>query len=234
MFEQVQVDMIHFELLDSDKLLLCSDGLHRYLGPAEMAAELSGGVDPECPGRLIGLANRRGGRDNLTAICVALQDDSSAELILPARQCMEILRRVPLLQFCTYRELLSIYEVARFKTLAPGEPLFCIGQRGRSAAVVVSGTIALEREGQTLALVEAGQCIGELSLVRSMPRSCSARSVEEAEILIIDRDRFLQILKQDTELGSKLSWQLLKRLSRMMGLEQQDVLIENLNPLLRS
>lgn len=229
-FEQVQVDMVHFELLDSDKLLLCSDGLHRYIGPAELAAELSAGVDSESPGRLIRLANRRGGRDNLTAICVALQDDSSAELILPTRQCMEVLRRVPLLQFCTYRELLSIYEVARFKTLAPGDPLFCTGQLGRSAAVVISGAIALERDGQTLGLVEAGQCIGELSLVRSMARSCSARSVEESEILIIDRDRFLQILKQDTELGSKLSWHLLKRLSRMIGPDQQGVLIENLNP----
>ena len=96
--------------------------------------------------------------------------------------------------------------------------------------MVISGAIALERDGQTLGLVEAGQCIGELSLVRSMARSCSARSVEESEILIIDRDRFLQILKQDTELGSKLSWHLLKRLSRMIGPDQQGVLIENLNP----
>jgi len=230
-FEQVTVDMVHFELLDDDKLLLCSDGLHRYLGPAELSESLTGPLDPDCPGRLIGLANRRGGRDNVTAICVEVASATPGDMTIPTRQCMETLRKVPLLQFCTYRELMAIYDVARFKNMQANEVLFCTGQLGRSAVVVISGAVALERGGRTLAVAEQGRCIGELSLVRSMARTCDARTLESSELLIIDRDRFLQILKQDTELGSKLSWHLLKRLSRLVGEDEPDVLAETLSPL---
>ena len=233
-FDQVQVDMMNFDLLDDDKLLLCSDGLHRYIGPSELGEALLSRMDPDCPGRLIGLANRRGGRDNLTAICVEVQAESTAEMQMPTRQCLETLRKVPLLQFCTYRELIMIYEVARFRSMGANELLFCEGQQGRSATVVISGTLALERQGQTLAVAESGSCIGELSLVRSMARSCDARTLEASELLIIDRDRFLQILKQDTELGSKLSWHLLKRMSRLVGEGSTQVLPETLAPVLRS
>jgi serine/threonine protein phosphatase PrpC len=232
-FDQVQVDMMNFDLLDDDKLLLCSDGLHRYLGPSELGEALLKRMDPDVPGRLIGLANRRGGRDNSTAVCVQFQAESTAEMQMPTRQCLEALRKVPLLQFCTYRELIMIHEVARFRSLGPNELLFYEGQVGRSAMVVINGTVALERKGQTLAVAESGGCIGEISLVRSMPRSCDARTLEDTELLVIDRDRFLQILKQDTELGSKLSWYLLKRMSRLVGEGVPPVLPETLAPVLR-
>jgi serine/threonine protein phosphatase PrpC len=233
-FDQVQVDLMNFELLDSDRLLLCSDGLHRYLGPAELGEALQRKLDPDCAGRLIGLANRRGGRDNLTAICVEILAESGSDMAIPTRQCMEVLRKVPLLQFCTYREIMTLFEVARFKSMQANEVLFCKGQVGRSAAVVISGTLVLERDGHTLAVADAGRCIGELSLVRSMSRSCDARTLESTELLIIDRDRFLQILKQDTELGSKLSWHLLKRLSRLVGEGGKEVLSETLLPVLEA
>ena len=67
--DYVQVDTSLVELLPADRYLLCSDGLHGYLRPDEIA--------PMCVAdgqtvvnELIELANRRGGKDNITAVLV--------------------------------------------------------------------------------------------------------------------------------------------------------------------
>jgi protein phosphatase len=67
--DYVQVDTSLVELLPADRYLLCSDGLHGYLRPDEIA--------PMCVAdgqtvvnQLIDLANTRGGKDNITAVLV--------------------------------------------------------------------------------------------------------------------------------------------------------------------
>ena len=69
--EYVQVDTAFFDLNDGDSFLLCSDGLHGYLEDDEIVPFIEMGPEMAV-NRLIDLANERGGRDNITAIVVAL------------------------------------------------------------------------------------------------------------------------------------------------------------------
>lgn len=69
--EYVQVDTRVFDVKSGDRYLVCSDGLHGYLEDRELAPILE--MTPESAvRRLIGIANERGGRDNITAIVVAV------------------------------------------------------------------------------------------------------------------------------------------------------------------
>jgi serine/threonine protein phosphatase PrpC len=69
--EYVQVDTRVFDVRSGDRYLVCSDGLHGYLEDRELAPILE--MTPESAvRRLIGIANERGGRDNITAIVVAV------------------------------------------------------------------------------------------------------------------------------------------------------------------
>ena len=66
---EVEVDVTEELLMDGDTLLLCSDGLTRELSDAQIAAILDDTEDEqEATDRLIDLANRAGGGDNVTAI----------------------------------------------------------------------------------------------------------------------------------------------------------------------
>lgn len=57
------------EPLPGDRLLLCSDGLYNEVPESELAEVLDGGDPPDdVAGRLIALANHRGGNDNITAL----------------------------------------------------------------------------------------------------------------------------------------------------------------------
>ena len=56
-----------------DRLLLCSDGLSGMLSFEEIGSFLSDCVNPaETAEAMVDLANEKGGRDNITAVVVAL------------------------------------------------------------------------------------------------------------------------------------------------------------------
>jgi serine/threonine protein phosphatase PrpC len=67
--DYVQVDISLCEAELGDQYLLCSDGLHGYLHPEEMA-EIAAPGGQFSVQRFIDLANSRGGKDNITAVLV--------------------------------------------------------------------------------------------------------------------------------------------------------------------
>src|SRR5258707_882768 len=67
--DYVEVDTGLVTIAEGDRFLLCSDGLHGYLREEEIAVLTFLGAE-DAVGRLIELANDRGGKDNITAILV--------------------------------------------------------------------------------------------------------------------------------------------------------------------
>ena len=72
--DYVQVDTADIDTAIGDRFLLCSDGLHGYFQTdAEVAELCSDGSLEECAEAAIGLANQRGGKDNITAVVIEVQ-----------------------------------------------------------------------------------------------------------------------------------------------------------------
>jgi protein phosphatase len=72
--DYVQVDTVDIDIAPADRFLLCSDGLHGYFTSDNEVAELcSDGSLEECAEAAIGLANQRGGKDNITAVVIEVQ-----------------------------------------------------------------------------------------------------------------------------------------------------------------
>jgi PPM family protein phosphatase len=68
-FEQaVQVDLLGVELEGGDALVLCCDGLSNLVDDAEILAIVEESPLDLAPGRLVALANDRGGDDNITVV----------------------------------------------------------------------------------------------------------------------------------------------------------------------
>jgi len=60
-----------------DVLLLCSDGLTRMVTEPEIAGTLQAETDPvRAAEKLVGLANERGGPDNITVVIARLEKES--------------------------------------------------------------------------------------------------------------------------------------------------------------
>jgi serine/threonine protein phosphatase PrpC len=69
--DYVQVDTADVDTATGDRYLLCSDGLHGYFSSDKEVADLCADGDlEECAEAAIGLANQRGGKDNITALVI--------------------------------------------------------------------------------------------------------------------------------------------------------------------
>jgi PPM family protein phosphatase len=73
----VQPDMQDLTVQAGDCYLLCSDGLSNYMSADEMGQVLTFQYYRDAPRTLVGLANERGGDDNITCVCVYVANDDA-------------------------------------------------------------------------------------------------------------------------------------------------------------
>jgi len=74
--ENVEVDVEEHPILDGDTFLLCSDGLSRMVPDAAIATAIDESLGLQAAAdRLIELANRAGGEDNVTAVLFRAQPE---------------------------------------------------------------------------------------------------------------------------------------------------------------
>jgi len=72
--QDVTVDISEIDIQPGDYILLCSDGLTKMLSHEEICAVFSEEENPDrIVDKLIGLANERGGRDNITALVAKVE-----------------------------------------------------------------------------------------------------------------------------------------------------------------
>jgi len=69
--EALEADVMEIDILDGDRLLLCSDGLNTMVADEEVLMIMASGNAPEpaCR-RLVDAANNNGGKDNITVVVV--------------------------------------------------------------------------------------------------------------------------------------------------------------------
>lgn len=225
-FPSVLVDTLHFELDPDDMLVLCSDGLHRYVGGRELGFTISEGSGERAASELIDLANQRGGRDNITVVVCGMRDPDEERSLLN-RSRMDALRKVDLLSTCTYRELMEICQSADQKRFPAGQVLFSEGEVGRECFFIERGQVRIEKDGHLLTTLGPGASFGEMSFLDFPQRSATVRVSEDASLLVLHRDRFLQLMRQDADLGAKISWQLLKKLSRIIRTTNEQLVAES-------
>jgi serine/threonine protein phosphatase PrpC len=76
----VDVDLLTLELVESDRLLLCSDGLSSMIEEQTLSDVLTHERDPQSAAeRLVDAANDAGGEDNITVVIIDVRDGSAAE-----------------------------------------------------------------------------------------------------------------------------------------------------------
>ncbi len=99
---------------------------------------------------------------------------------------------------------------------AAGDIIFHEGQRARDAYLIVHGQVELlkTRPGGRvrLALLAAGQIFGEMGIVNRAVRSATARAVGDVVLEVVDREGFLETLRDRPETALKLIGSLSNRL----------------------
>ncbi|WP_437721968.1 Stp1/IreP family PP2C-type Ser/Thr phosphatase [Sorangium sp. So ce861] len=225
-YERVEVDTLTIEVLPGDQFLLASDGLHGYIAHT---AELEPFFEEEngevAANGLIDLANRKGGKDNITAVLVRLgagdhRDSVRARLLALKR---DVLAKMPLFARLHEREMLRVMQVAEVLSFEPGQVVVREGDRGDELFIVLSGLVRIVRGDAVLSEVGPGEHFGEMALIRSMPRSATVSAVEQSELIAVRRADFFEILRKEHELAVKLLWQFLGVLADRLDQTSRDL-----------
>lgn len=132
------------------------------------------------------------------------------------------LARCPLFAHADARIVASLANRLRRRRFRRGEVIFHQGDPGDSLHVVATGAVKIvlpsaEGEEAIIATLRPGDFFGELALLDGAPRSATATSLEQTEVMVLPRQVFMELLDTLPGLRDALLTGLARELRRLTG-----------------
>lgn len=144
----------------------------------------------------------------------------------------ELLGKIELFAGLDDHELAKIAKLSQLRTVAKDSEIFHSGDEPDAVFVVVNGKVKIvvttsDGKELILAVLGAGQVVGEMALLDSSPRSATVVASTSVDLLVLSREDFQRILDTEPRISSKLLRILCQRLrranSKMESLAYMDV-----------
>ena len=122
---------------------------------------------------------------------------------------LRVLRGVSL---TSVEELLEACDV---RTLKPGDVLLSMGQENSTMYMILSGKLSVHLDGpqsEPVALLDAGETVGELSVMDATPASAFVVAAEHSRLLVVDETRFWNLVNASHDFAVNLLLSLAARL----------------------
>jgi CRP/FNR family transcriptional regulator, cyclic AMP receptor protein len=132
--------------------------------------------------------------------------------MLPQDAKMALLRRVPLFEACSKRELREIASIADELQLAAGARLAVEGAAGHEFVVVVEGAAEVRRGGRKINTLGNGDFLGEIALITGGRRTATVTTLVPTRLLLIAERDFKSVLRDVPSLQPKIMQALAVRL----------------------
>jgi CRP/FNR family transcriptional regulator, cyclic AMP receptor protein len=134
-------------------------------------------------------------------------------MALRANAKLDLLKRVPLFEQCSKKDLRSIGQIADEVDLRAGKVLIQEGERGREFFVIIEGEVEVRRKGRKLATLGPGNFVGEMALLAKSPRTATVTALTPVDVLVITDRAFLDLLDRMPELWLKVARALAERVA---------------------
>ena len=126
-----------------------------------------------------------------------------------------ILKSVDLFNAIPGDVLTKIAQIAEEIRTGAKYKIFREGDHGDSMFVIISGKVNVAQNGQSIAVLEQGKCIGEMALLDQEPRSADAITLEESVLLKIDQEGFYELMASNPEIMKQIVKILTRRVREM-------------------
>lgn len=130
------------------------------------------------------------------------EKESSA--MLSTLEKLLFLKKVDIFAAVRDEYLASLARSLTEQTIEEGEIVFREDDVGQSMYVIVSGSVHLEKNGERFATLGSGECVGELAVLDSEPRSATVVAAEDSLLLVIDGQDLFDIMAGQIEIARGL------------------------------
>ena len=210
----VKPDTLTFDVLPRDRMLLCSDGLSRYLeDPAGIAQMMARPSLEDIPESLVDHANGAGGRDNVTCVVVEVSGVDDTPVFRATRSRIHALETARTFGGLTLVQAARVLTACRTENYPAGHPVVREGQPLDALFIVVSGRVDMRRAGQRLRILEPGEDAGATALFGARQARATLVPLDDARMLVLTRERFAALVRARPWLGVRL----LELLGRRLG-----------------
>lgn len=96
-----------------------------------------------------------------------------------------------------------------------GERVFTAEEDSLAMYVVMSGKVEIVAYGEVLDRVGHGGIFGEMALIDGRPRSATATVIEDCELISVDRELFMRLVRGAPEFALAVMTQMARRIRQM-------------------
>ena len=114
-------------------------------------------------------------------------------------------------------QLAYVAAIADEVTYMKGETIYELGEASDSLYLVLEGSVRLHRDSEEILVAGAKHAFGTWALFDDEPRVATATCLEDARLLRIDRDDFLELLSDHTEITQGVFKNIVGRLRGLIG-----------------
>lgn len=118
---------------------------------------------------------------------------------------LEQLAKVSLFAGADHKELVEISKATTEHTAAAGDVLVRQGDPGREAFIVIEGEAEVTVDGNTVATLGPGACIGEIALLDKGLRSATVTATTDMKLLVLDPREFKGLMLKVPPIAVKVA-----------------------------
>jgi HEAT repeat protein len=137
---------------------------------------------------------------------------------LSSTDVMLFLKRIPLYSSMTLGQLHTIATRLTEQEMRPGEVIFHEGDLSYELYLIVSGKVDIVQRrrdiARTLTTLSEGDFFGDMAIFEDLPRSADAIAAEQGMLLVLNPERFRQIIMQEPAIAFEIFRELSARLRR--------------------
>jgi CRP-like cAMP-binding protein len=125
---------------------------------------------------------------------------------------VEALKRAPLFQGLSKKDLTDLARVTEDMELAQGAVLCKEGDTGQEFFVILEGDIEVTRHGEPVAVRGGGDFVGEIALLEDTRRTATVTAKTPLRVFVLTRQDFRRLVDQNREVERKVMQALARRI----------------------
>ncbi len=128
---------------------------------------------------------------------------------------LELLHRIPLFSAFGGKQLRRLGELADEVDVPAAKVLMRQGETGSDMMILVRGRVSVDRDGERLNTLGAGDFFGEIALVDGGPRTATVTTEEPSKLLVVTHRDFHALMDEFPEVAQQVMNALANRIRHL-------------------